>query len=185
MTTVDADGVPSSEHTPATNVTCNLIRSTSVPNTGTTIFTSAGDLVSTNSPGTSLRSVDLTILPKSGEIESSPRYHALCEINAPVALTEVYTSASLVTDTDSIVIGYSKSQLFATRCRTWLIFQGDGYLHRTSLSRMCSSSPAEITSDVPLRGPITSLFPVENERTEERLIVGGADDGSIAFWSAE
>ena len=54
-----------------------------------------------------------------------------------------------------------------------------------SLSQLCSSSPAEVTSDVPLRGPITTLFPVENERTKEQLIVGGADDGSIAFWSAE
>ena len=64
-------------------------------------------------------------------------------------------------------------------------FQGDGYLNGTSLSRLCSSSPAETTSDVPLRGPITTLFPVENERTKEQLIVGGADDGTIAFWSAE
>lgn len=108
LTTVDADGAPSSGNTPATNVTCNLIRSTSVPDAGTTIFTSAGDLVSTNTPGTSLGSVHLTILPKSGEIESSPRYHTLCEINSPVAPTEVYASASLVSDIDSIVIGYSK-----------------------------------------------------------------------------
>ena len=40
-------------------------------------------------------------------------------------------------------------------------------------------------SDVPLRGSITTLFLTENELTKERLIVGGADDGSIAIWSAE
>jgi hypothetical protein len=57
--------------------------------------------------------VDLTILPKSAEIEFSPRYHALCEINAPIAPTEARASASLVLDIDSIVIGYSEPLQFA------------------------------------------------------------------------
>lgn len=106
---VDADGVPASEGTPTANISCNLTRSTSVPRTETAIFTSAGDLVSTNTSGPSLRSVDLTILPKSGEIDASPRYHALCEISALMPPTGVHASASLVLDIDSIVIGYSKS----------------------------------------------------------------------------
>lgn len=108
MVTVDADGASPFGDTPTTNIACNLARSTSVTDTETMTLTSAGDLVSINTPGTSVRSVDLTILPKSGEIESSPRYHTLCEINAPIASTEVYASASLVLDIDSIVIGYSK-----------------------------------------------------------------------------
>lgn len=41
-----------------------------------------------------------------------------------------------------------------------------------------------MASDVPLRGAITTLFLVKDERTKEQLIAGGADDGSIAFWSA-
>ena len=107
LTTVDADGLPASGDTPATNITCNLTRSTSVPGYETTAFTSAGDLVSTNTPQPSLRSVNLTILPKSGELESS-RHHALCEISAPIAAAEVHASASLVLDIDSLVIGYGK-----------------------------------------------------------------------------
>lgn len=154
-----------------------------MPSAETTVFTSAGDLVSTNSPGPSLRSVNLAILPKSGEIES-PRHHALCEIGTPVAPTEAHASASLVLGVDSFVIGYSKSRDPQFQLPLTQDFQGDGYLHATSLSHLCSTSPAEITSDVPLRGPITALFPAENERTKEQLIVGGADDGSVAFWSA-
>lgn len=117
LTAVDADGVPTSGGNPDTNVTCNLIRSTSVPDSDTAILTSAGDLVSTNTPGASLRSVDLTILPRSGEFESSPRYHALCEISAPVAPTQVHASASLILDIDTIVIGFSKPWRFVPSAR--------------------------------------------------------------------
>ena len=108
LTAVNADGLPASGDTSTTNVACNLMRSTSIPSTEAMVFTLAGDLVSINSPGPSLRSIVLTTLPKFGEIES-PRYHALCEINTPIAQTEVHASASLVLDVDSIVIGYSKS----------------------------------------------------------------------------
>lgn len=36
-----------------------------------------------------------------------------------------------------------------------------------------------------LNGYITTLDIVTNPRTKERFIVGGADDGSIAFWTLE
>lgn len=63
--------------------------------------------MSTTAPQPFLRSVNLTILPKSGEVEPS-RHHALCEISSPIAAAEVHASASLVLDIDSLVIGYSK-----------------------------------------------------------------------------
>lgn len=78
------------------------------------MFTSTGDLVSTNTPGSSLRSLNFTILPKPEEIEPLPRYHALCEISAPLAPDETRASASLVFDIDSIVIGLSMSGGLAT-----------------------------------------------------------------------
>ena len=40
-------------------------------------------------------------------------------------------------------------------------------------------------SDVALDGYIASLFLVENLRTKERFVVGGADDGSLAVWALE
>ena len=109
LTTVDADGVPPSGDTPMTNIACNLTRSARAPDTETMIFTASGDIISTNSPGPLVRSVDLTTLPKPSEIETSQRYHTLCEISSPIASAEVYASASLVLDLNSIVIGYSKS----------------------------------------------------------------------------
>jgi WD repeat-containing protein 7 len=40
-------------------------------------------------------------------------------------------------------------------------------------------------SDIPLDGPIVGLHIIQNDQTGERLIVGGADDGSVAIWSLE
>jgi len=40
-----------------------------------------------------------------------------------------------------------------------------------------------ITSETALDGFITFLYSVQNERTKEQFIIGGADDGSISFWS--
>lgn len=93
LAVVDANGVPTSGGTPSSNVACNLIRSTSVSCSEITIFTSAGDLFSTNSTGLPVRSVDFVVLPKPGEAESSPRYHTLCEISDRKAQDEVYASA--------------------------------------------------------------------------------------------
>ena len=42
-----------------------------------------------------------------------------------------------------------------------------------------------MVSESALDGAITSLHLVQNGRTKERLIVGGADDGSVAFWTLE
>jgi hypothetical protein len=40
-------------------------------------------------------------------------------------------------------------------------------------------------SDIALGGSITGLHIVVNPQTKEKLIVGGADDGSVAFWRME
>ncbi|KAH9990289.1 hypothetical protein BJV77DRAFT_1013521 [Russula vinacea] len=45
-------------------------------------------------------------------------------------------------------------------------------------------APGDI-SDIPLNGRVIGLHVVQNDRTGERLIVGGADDGSVAIWSLE
>jgi len=43
----------------------------------------------------------------------------------------------------------------------------------------------EKVSEISLGAPIVSLHLVKNERTGENLIVGGADDGSVAIWNSE
>jgi hypothetical protein len=42
-----------------------------------------------------------------------------------------------------------------------------------------------MTSDLPLNGSIISLYQVQNGRTKEQYIVGGADDGTVAFWQLQ
>ncbi|KDR82569.1 hypothetical protein GALMADRAFT_237950 [Galerina marginata CBS 339.88] len=73
-----------------------------------------------------------------------------------------------------------------------LIVQGysDGILRRFSLAQMARKSDQPIstsssikTSNPPLSGHVVGLHVVQNPRTRERYIVGGADDGSIGFWS--
>ncbi|KAF8964335.1 hypothetical protein BDZ97DRAFT_1919029 [Flammula alnicola] len=74
-----------------------------------------------------------------------------------------------------------------------LIIQGysDGLLRRFSLAQMARQSEKSSTlasasmktSNLPLGGHVVGLHVVQNNRTRERYIVGGGDDGSIAFWS--
>ncbi|KAF9453126.1 WD40 repeat-like protein [Macrolepiota fuliginosa MF-IS2] len=70
-----------------------------------------------------------------------------------------------------------------------LMLQGnsDGYLRLLSLEQLCQTSDAPPdpikVSDRPLNGYITGFHLVTNFRTKDKYIVGGADDGSIAFWA--
>jgi hypothetical protein len=92
---------------------------------------------------------------------------------------------------DLIIEGYGR---FLRQTRTivlkWIFFLlGDGRIRQTSFMRMCGrleKSPAlKKVSEPALSGYITGLHLVRNSRTKERFIVGGADDGSVAFWTIE
>ncbi|KAF8260917.1 hypothetical protein EI94DRAFT_1747183 [Lactarius quietus] len=64
----------------------------------------------------------------------------------------------------------------------------DGTVGRSSFAKLVqvdSKLAPEDVSDVPLDGFIVRLHIAQNDRTGERLIVGGADDGSVAIWSLE
>lgn len=64
---------------------------------------------------------------------------------------------------------------------------GDGKIRRTSLANWSKGetfSACSAVCEVSLNGYITSINQVENERTKEDFLVGGADDGSLAFWSS-
>ncbi|KAK0459983.1 uncharacterized protein EV420DRAFT_1534284 [Desarmillaria tabescens] len=65
----------------------------------------------------------------------------------------------------------------------------DGHLRQTSFSQLCQAAPTssikQKKSDVPLGGYIMALHVVQNGRTKERYVVGGGDDGSIAFWTSD
>jgi hypothetical protein len=51
--------------------------------------------------------------------------------------------------------------------------------------RQSTTVPLAKVSEPPLDGLITGLHLVQNSRTKESFILGGADDGSIAFWALE
>jgi hypothetical protein len=67
-------------------------------------------------------------------------------------------------------------------------FVGDGTIGRSSFPDLVQlnsvPSPGDI-SDIPLKGYVIRLHVIQNDRTGERLVVGGADDGSVAIWSLE
>ncbi|KAI0298119.1 hypothetical protein B0F90DRAFT_1818820 [Multifurca ochricompacta] len=87
-----------------------------------------------------------------------------------------------------IILGYSiVSQIFP---RYSLLTDGhvvgDGTIGRSSFSNLVqlnSKLAPEDVSDIPLNGSVIGLHIAQNDRTGERLIVGGADDGSVAIWS--
>ncbi|KAL1677221.1 hypothetical protein EV122DRAFT_291263 [Schizophyllum commune] len=84
------------------------------------------------------------------------------------ALQAPTISALLPLDIDSIVIGYS-----------------DGRLCRSTLADLCSGSAPKIKANAALPGRIAGLHVVRHPRTQEPLVVGGGDDGSIGLWSAD
>ncbi|TFY53289.1 hypothetical protein EVJ58_g9531 [Rhodofomes roseus] len=63
----------------------------------------------------------------------------------------------------------------------------DGRLRRSSFLGLPRKGTGRYTqvSKVPLQGEIVSLHLVDNERTKERLVIGGTDDGSIAIWDLQ
>ncbi|KZT12183.1 WD40 repeat-like protein [Laetiporus sulphureus 93-53] len=64
---------------------------------------------------------------------------------------------------------------------------GDGRLRRTNFAGLLGKADYDSLqiSDVPLQGEILALYLVEDERTNKRYIVGGADDGTVAIWELE
>ncbi|KAJ7281956.1 hypothetical protein C8J57DRAFT_1298981 [Mycena rebaudengoi] len=71
---------------------------------------------------------------------------------------------------DNILLGYS-----------------DGSLRQCSLAQMSvATSPAPLKASASsIADAVIGLHVVHNSRTRERFIVGGGDDGSIAFWTID
>lgn len=67
-----------------------------------------------------------------------------------------------------------------------IIYSDDGFIRCLPFTRLVKSScEASEVSDMPLQGNVVSLHVVESERTKERLVIGGADDGTIAVWATK
>ncbi|KAF7302006.1 WD-REPEATS-REGION domain-containing protein [Mycena indigotica] len=79
------------------------------------------------------------------------------------------------------------TSILAPHANSVLLGRADGTLQETSLADICSSTPkvSAKTSNVPIDGTVGALHIVQNSRTREKLVVGGGDDGSVAFWAAE
>ena len=67
------------------------------------------------------------------------------------------------------------------------VLPGDGYLLQSSLVELARGivrpEQGQRVSDIPLAGCISSMHVVMNERSGRNVIIGGADDGSVAIWS--
>lgn len=64
----------------------------------------------------------------------------------------------------------------------------DGLIRRSSFTQITerrSLAEFRAVSDVPLNRSITKLHLVQNDRTNEQFIVGGSEDGCLAFWTKE
>ncbi|KAK0201531.1 hypothetical protein DFS33DRAFT_1348146 [Desarmillaria ectypa] len=108
---------------------------------------------------------------------SSPNQRARTLWRPPRTTSDSATSHTAITsilplELDMAITGYS-----------------DGHLRQTSFSQLCQTAPTSSVkqkkSDVPLSGYIIALHVVQNSRTKERYVVGGGDDGSIAFWTSD
>ena len=60
---------------------------------------------------------------------------------------------------------------------------GDGTLGRSSLTNLLTGGWLALDEKATgVNGVITSLHSIRNERTAEKLIIGGVDDGGITVW---
>ena len=64
-------------------------------------------------------------------------------------------------------------------------YSDDGHVRQSTFNDFISGtrSSASAISDTRLSGSIVSLHQLLHPRTKESILVGGADDGSIAFWN--
>jgi hypothetical protein len=124
-------------------------------------------------------------------LETEPSFRTLWKAPAPrptAAATATRLTCILPLELDLMVLGCGKSMhaLAVPNQFTSFPFTGDGYLRKSSLRQLVgqglSGATTDCVSDMPMRGYITSLHVVQNDRTGEKFILGGADDGSIAFW---
>ena len=64
--------------------------------------------------------------------------------------------------------------------------QGNGFIRKTTFPDLLTLDPASLPNpphdNSLLDAAILNFFLVHNETTQEPIVVGGGDDGSIAFW---
>lgn len=94
-------------------------------------------------------------------------------------------SSALPLELDLIILGYSTSCSLTPQLTTDNML-ADGRIRRTSLLEGAQNSDASAQwSDFALPGAVLALDVVQNHRTGERVLVGGADDGTITIWALE
>lgn len=101
---------------------------------------------------------------------------------------ETYLTATLPLDQESVILGYSTLYSNGSEHSMNSFLTDDGLIRQTHWTHMSGESAKDSfdkVSDMPLDGYIASLFLVDNRRTKERFVVGGADDGSLAVWALE
>ena len=64
--------------------------------------------------------------------------------------------------------------------------QGNGFIRKTTFPDLLTLDPASLPNpphdNSLLDAAILNFFLVHNETTQEPIVVGSGDDGSIAFW---
>ncbi|KAH9983707.1 hypothetical protein BJV74DRAFT_849553 [Russula compacta] len=139
-----------------------------------------------------LRLLSPTTVLSTGINKEGRRHVELCSANssgenwkewAQTTLWKSYKKVKRVPD-DSRRITY----LLPLELTNIILGYSDGTIGRSSFANLIQLNsdlaPGD-RSDVPLHGCIVGLHIVQNDQTGERLVIGGADDGSVAIWSLE
>ena len=138
--------------------------------------------------------------PLESQNRSYRSYHRLWRSRLTTAARqEIALTAVFPLEFNLLIFGYS---MFSVRCQLLLtsVFLGDGHLRRTSFPALTSpkspsgSPPSSFPTEVPLfqnvsniaiPASICSLHLIRNERTGDRFIIGGSDDGGVTIWSLQ
>ncbi|KZT64172.1 WD40 repeat-like protein [Daedalea quercina L-15889] len=145
-----------------------LVRSVQLVPSDLLAITSSGDMFSTSVKKGRRRIEQVTLEGEAASTGLRRVWKAQCD---SVALSSaVRATCTLPVDLGLIIVGCS-----------------DGRLRRSSFLGLSGRGSGRYShiSDIPLQGEIVSLHLVDDERTQEQRVVGGADDGSIAVWDLQ
>ncbi|KAG5639736.1 hypothetical protein H0H81_000016 [Sphagnurus paluster] len=151
------------------NVTSRLIQTIALREYDAVDICSALRILTTSLSSSGTRSITTF---DTGEIINLPRIIWQSDQSIPKSTQKAEITSLLPLELDIIVQGYN-----------------DGRLRQSSMLNMIGDSAKNSTSDkvsdLPLNGFVTALHLISNSSTKERLLVGGGDDGSVAFWTID
>jgi WD repeat-containing protein 7 len=150
---------------------------------------SATEILYTHVSQDSRREIRLTVADLDPSQSPTVNFNVIWKASSPETNDKIQLTSILPLDYNRVILGYGAVLYCLSDSFVELFYSDDGRLRQSALSLMAAQPGNPVImamiSETAVDGFITVLYPVQNERTKERFLIGGVDDGSISFWSLE